>query len=499
MSTNSLQEVDLQQQVDESDGLASLLQKEFKPRTDQARDAVENAVKTLAQQALENTVTLSSDAYSTIQHIIAEIDNKLSEQINKILHHEEFQKLEGAWRGLHYLVSNTETDELLKFLFMYISKTQLGRTLKLYKGVSWDQSPIFKRIYEEEYGQFGGEPIGCIVGDYHFDHSPQDVELLGEMAKIGAAAHCPFISGASPAVMQMESWQELSNPRDLTKIFSNTEYAAWRSLRESDDARYLGLTMPRFLARLPYGARTNPVDEFDFEEEVEGANHDRYTWANSAYAMAANINRSFKEYGWCTSIRGVESGGAVDGLPAHTFPTDDGGVDMKCPTEIAISDRREAELAKNGFMPLVHRKNSDFAAFIGAQSLQKPEEYDDPDATANARLAARLPYLFACCRFAHYLKCIVRDKVGSFTDRDDMERWLNNWIMNYVDGDPVNSSQETKARKPLAAAEVQVTEIPDNPGYYAAKFFLRPHYQLEGLTVSLRLVSKLPSLKETDK
>ena len=382
---------------------------------------------------------------------------------------------------------------------MDISKKELGRTLKRYKGAAWDQSPIFKRIYEEEYGQFGGEPIGCIVGDYHFDHSPQDVELLGEMAKIGAAAHCPFISGAAPSVMQMDSWQELSNPRDLSKIFSNTEYAAWRSLRESDDARYLGLTMPRFLARLPYGARTNPVDEFDFEEAVDGANHDHYTWANSAYAMAANINRSFKEYGWCTSIRGVESGGAVDGLPAHTFPTDDGGVDMKCPTEIAISDRREAELAKNGFMPLVHRKNSDFAAFIGAQSLQKPAEYDDQDATANARLAARLPYLFACCRFAHYLKCIVRDKVGSFTDRDDMERWLNNWIMNYVDGDPVNSSQETKARKPLAAAEVQVTELPDNPGYYAAKFFLRPHYQLEGLTVSLRLVSKLPSLKDSEK
>ena len=306
MSTSSLKEVDLQQQTAEADGLASLLQKEFKPKTDQARDAVESAVKTLAQQALENTVTMSSDAYSTIQHIIAEIDRKLSEQINKILHHEEFQKLEGAWRGLHYLVNNTETDELLKIRFMNISKKELGRTLKRYKGAAWDQSPIFKRIYEEEYGQFGGEPIGCIVGDYHFDHSPQDVELLGEMAKIGAAAHCPFISGASPSVMQMDTWQELSNPRDLTKIFSNTEYAAWRSLRESDDARYLGLTMPRFLARLPYGARTNPVDEFDFEEEVEGANHDHYTWANSAYAMASNINRSFKEYGWCTSIRGVE-------------------------------------------------------------------------------------------------------------------------------------------------------------------------------------------------
>ena len=297
--------------------------------------------------------------------------------------------------------------------------------------MGWDQSPIFKKIYEQEYGQFGGEPFGCIVGDYYFDHSPQDVELLGEMARIGSAAHCPFITGTAPGVMQMESWQELANPRDLTKIFQNTEYAAWRSLRESEDARYLGLVMPRFLSRLPYGIRTNPVDSFDFEEQTDGANHN-------------------------------------------------------------------SELAKNGFMPLVHRKNSDFAAFIGAQSLQKPAEYHDPDATANARLASRLPYLFACCRFAHYLKCIVRDKIGSFREREEMERWLNDWVMNYVDGDPANSSQETKSRKPLAAAEVQVQEIEDNPGYYAAKFFLRPHYQLEGLTVSLRLVSKLPSLKTKD-
>jgi type VI secretion system protein ImpC len=367
--------------------------------------------------------------------------------------------------------------------------------LKRYKGVAWDQSPLFRKIYEEEYGQFGGEPFGCLVGDFYFNHSPPDVEMLGELSKIAAAAHAPFIAGASPELMQMDSWQELSNPRDLTKIFQNTEYAAWRSLRQSEDSRYVGLAMPRFLARLPYGARTNPVDEFDFEEDTDAANHDRYTWANSAYAMAANINRSFKQFGWCSSIRGVESGGAVEGLPSHTFPTDDGGVDQKCPTEIAISDRREAELAKNGFMPFVHRKNSDFAAFIGAQSLYQPVEYHDPDATANARLSGRLPYLFACCRFAHYLKCIVRDKIGSFRERDDMERWLNDWIMNYVDGDPVNSSQETKARKPLAAAQVVVDEVEDNPGYYTSKFFLRPHYQLEGLTVSLRLISRLPSAK----
>ncbi len=478
--------------------LTTLLNKEFKPKTDQAKEAVSNAIKTLAQQALENTVTISSDAYRTIQALIAEIDRKLSQQINKIIHHDDFQKLEGTWSGLHYLVNNTETDEMLKIRFMSATKNELSRTLKRYKGTGWDQSPLFKKIYEEEYGQFGGEPFGCLVGDYYFDHSPQDVELLGELAKIAAAAHCPFISGASPSVMQMESWQELSNPRDLTKIFQNTEYVAWRSLRESEDARYLGLVMPRFLTRLPYGIRTNPVDEFDFEEDTEGATHSNYTWTNAAYAMAANINRSFKEYGWCTSIRGVESGGAVANLPCHTFPSDDGGVDIKCPTEIAISDRREAELAKNGFISLVHRKNSDFAAFIGAQSLQKPGEYYDADASANAQLSARLPYLFACCRFAHYLKCIVRDKIGSFRERSDMEIWLNEWIMNYVDGDPANSSQETKARKPLAAAEVNVEELPDAPGYYNAKFFLRPHYQLEGLTVSLRLVSKLPSIKASE-
>jgi type VI secretion system protein ImpC len=318
---------------------------------------------------------------------------------------------------------------------------------------------------------------------------------MGEMAQISAAIHSPFIAGAAPGLMGMDSWQELSNPRDLTKIFSTPEYAAWRSLRESEDSRYLGLAMPRFLARLPYGAATDPVEEFDFEEDTEGADHTKYTWANSAYAMATNINRAFKMFGWCSRIRGIESGGAVEGLPTHTFPTDDGGVDMKCPTEIAISDRREAELAKNGYMPLVHKKNTDFAAFIGAQSLQKPAEYDDPDATANANLAARLPYLFASCRFAHYLKCIVRDKIGSFKERDDMQTWLQKWIMQYVDGDPKHSSEETKARKPLAAAEVVVEEVEGNPGYYTSKFFLRPHYQLEGLTVSLRLVSKLPSAK----
>ena len=479
----------------EGSDLASLLQKEFKPKSEDAKSAVEQAVQTLAQQALAQTQLISGDVVASIEAMIAAIDKKLSDQINLILHHDDFQKLEGAWRGLHYMVNNTETDEQLKIRVMNVSKTELSKTLKRYKGTNWDQSPIFKKIYAEEFGQFGGEPFGCLVGDYHFDQSAPDVELLAEMAKIAAAAHAPFITGASPTLLQMDSWQELANPRDLTKIFTTPEYAAWRSLRESEDAKYLGLAMPRFLARIPYGARTNPVEAFNFEEDTGSADHGRYTWANAAYAMATNINRSFKEFGWCSRIRGIESGGAVTNLPTHTLPTDDGGVDMKCPTEIAIEDRREAELAKNGFMPLIHRKNSDFAAFIGAQSLHKPAEYDDPDATANANLSARLPYLFACCRFAHYLKCIVRDKVGSFKEKDDVQRWLQQWILQYVDGDPTGSSEATKARLPLAAAEVVVDEDPANPGYYSSKFFLRPHYQLEGLTVSLRLVSKLPSAK----
>ncbi len=492
-------EAQSQSQIDvgviEGGGLSDLLNKEFKPKTSGAKQAIESAVHTLAQQALATTVTTSDDAVKTIEALIAAIDKKLTDQVNAILHHPDFQQLEAAWRGLAHLVNNTETDETLKIRVLNVSKKELSKTLGKFKGTAWDQSPIFKAIYEQEFGTPGGQPYGCLVGDYHFDHTPPDVELLGQIAQIAAAAHAPFLSATSPNVMNMESWSELSNPRDLTKIFQSAEYAPWRSLRESEDARYVGLSMPRFLARIPYGSKTNPVEEFAFEEDTAGADTSKYVWANSAYAMGVNVNRAFKLYGWCARIRGVESGGMVEGLPCHTFPTDDGGVDMKCPTEIAITDRREAELANNGFMPLSHWKNTDFAVFVGAQSLHKPAEYSDPDATANANLGARLPYLFSTCRFAHYLKCMVRDKIGSFKERADMERWLNDWIMQYVEPDPA-ASEDAKARRPLAAAEVVVAEVPGNPGYYSSKFFLRPHYQLEGLTVSLRLVSKLPSGKK---
>ncbi len=471
----------------------SMLQQEFKPRSDERKTAVEAAVRTLASQALASTNLISGDSVRAIEAIIAQIDKKLTEQVNLIIHHEDFKNLEGSWRGLKHLVFNTETDETLKIRVMNISKKDLGKTVKNFPGALWDQSPLFKKLYEEEFGTPNGEPYGCMIGDYQFDHTPPDVAILSGMSKIAAAGHCPFFAAAAPTVMNMDSWQELSNPRDLTKIFSSPEYAPWQSLRKSDDARYLGLTMPRYLARVPYGSKTDPVEAFSFEEETEGGSHDQYVWSNSAFAMGVNIARAFKLYGWCARIRGPESGGMVEGLPCHTFPTDDGGVDMKCPTEIAITDRRESELAKNGFIPLSHWKNTDYAVFMGAQSLQKPAEYEDADATANANISARLPYLFATCRFAHYLKTMVRDKIGSFKEREDMEKWLNNWINQYtVDA---SASEETKAKYPLAEAQVKIQEVPGNPGYYTSQFWLRPHYQLEGLTVSLRMVSKLPSVK----
>lgn len=469
-----------------------LLNQEFKPKSDEANLAVQSAVQTLVGQALEHANLVSENSVKTIESIIAELDKKLSAQVNLILHNEKFQELESAWRGLSYLVNNTETSESMKIRVMNISKKDLAKTLKKYKGTAWDQSPIFKRLYEDEYGTAGGEPFGCLIGDYYFNQTAPDLEIMKGMAQIAAAAHMPFISAAAPSIMNMESWQELSNPRDLTKIFSTPEYAAWRSFRESDDSRYVALTLPRVLSRMPYGAQTNPVEEFNFEEDTGAGASEKYTWMNAAYAMGVNIDRSFTEYGWCARIRGMESGGAVEELPTHTFPTDDGGTAMKCPTEIAITDRREAELSKNGFLPLCHWKNTDYAVFLGGQTVNKPQEYDNPDATANANLSARLPYIFATCRFAHYLKCIVRDKVGSFKEASDMQRWLSDWIANYVTSDP-NASEEVKAKYPLAEAKVEVEEVEGEPGYYNARFYLRPHYQLEGLTTSLRLVCKVPS------
>ena len=475
------------------DEFASLLKQSFKPRSERAAIEVENGVNTLIQQALADTSLIKSDVLDTIDEMIARLDEKLSAQVNEILHAPEFQQIESAWRGLHYLVFNSETDTTLKLRVMNVSKQELYKDLRLYPDAKWDQSPLFKAVYEQEYGTLGGQPFGALVADYHFDHSAVDVRLLRDLSKIAAAAHAPMITGAAPTLMGMDSWTELTNPRDLSKIFDTPDYAAWKSLRDSVDSRYVGLCMPRVLARLPYGAKSQPVEEFAFEEETDGHTGKKFAWMNAAYAMAVNINRAYKEWGWTVRIRGVQSGGEVVNLPTHTFPTDDGGIDLKCPTEIAISDRRENELSRSGLLPLIHRKNTDKAAFIGAQSLYRPKKYDKEEATAADNLSARLPYMFAVCRFSHYLKCMVRDQIGETKERQELERWLQSWINLYVDADPANSSIMVKARKPLAAARVDVFEDPENPGFYGARFYLRPHFQLEGMDIGMSLVSRLPA------
>lgn len=477
------------------DEFADLLKQSFKPRTERAASDVDNAIGILVGQALENAEVISDDVLDTIEEMISRLDQKLSEQMNEIMHNSVFQQIESNWRGLHHLVFNSETDAQLKVRVMNVSKQELSRMFKSYPGARWDQSPLFKKLYEHEFGQLGGQPYGSLVGDFYFNHSPMDVQLLRDISKIAGACHAPFFSGTDPGLMGFDTWDEINNPRDLSKVFDTPEYAAWRSLRDSEDSRYVGLCMPRVLARVPYGAKSEPVEEFGFEEVVEGHRGDNYAWMNAAYAMAVNVNRAFKEYGWCTRIRGVTSGGEVVNLPTHTFKTDDGGVDQKCPTEVAIPDRREAELAKSGLIPLIHRKNTDKAAFIGAQSLFKPRVFegkDGVDATAADNLSARLPYMFATCRFAHYLKCMMRDTVGSFKEKRDMEIWLQGWINNYVDPNPEVSTEDQKARKPLAAAKIDIREDEENPGYYFAKFFLRPHFQLEGVDVGLSLVSRVP-------
>jgi len=482
-------------QTKDPDEFPALLNQNFKPRTERAATEVENAVSTLVRQALSDTSVIKDDVLDTIEEMIARLDEKLTAQVNEILHAPEFQQIESAWRGLHYLVYNSETDSMLKIRVMNVSKNELYRNLRLFPGARWDQSPLFKQIYEQEFGQLGGEPFGALIGDYHFSHVPTDIQLLRDLSKIASAAHAPLFAGAEPTLLGMDSWTELSNPRDIGKIFDTPEYAAWKGLRDADDSRYIGLCMPRVLARLPYGAKSEPVEEFAFEEDTDGHQGNKYGWMNAAYAMAANVNRAFKEWGWCTRIRGVQSGGEVINLPTHTFPTDDGGVDLKCPTEIAISDRREHELAKSGLIPIIHRKNTDKAAFIGAQSVYKAKTYqgkDGVEATASDNLSSRLPYMFAVSRFAHYLKCMVRDKIGSTKEKEELQRWLQEWITEYVDGDPANSSEAIKARKPLAAAKVEIFPNEENPGYYNARFYLRPHYQLEGVDIGMSLVSRLP-------
>ncbi len=460
-----------------------------RPQTDQEAARAKDYFKQFLGQVVKPGQVISKDVEVNVKHWIAEIDSVLTHQLNEILHHPDFQKLESTWRGLHYLVHQSETGENLKIRVLNVSKRDLFKDLE--KAAEFDQSALFKKIYEEEYGQLGGQPYGMLVGDYDFGRGPEDISLLKMISNVAAAAHAPFVAAASPKMFNFDSYTELANPRDLAKIFDSVEYAAWKSFRESEDSRFVGLTCPKTLARLPYGAEFKRVEEFNFEEFVDGKDHDKYLWMNAAWSYATRLTDAFSKWGWFARTRGVEGGGRVEGLPVHTFPTDDGDVAMKCPTEVAITDRREFELSNLGFLPLIHAKGTDYAVFMGAQSCQKPKTYFDPDANANAELSAKFNLIMCTSRFAHYLKVMARDKIGSFMETKDCAQWLNDWIQNFV-CDPNGASDETKAKFPLADAKVEVREVEGRPGWYEAVAYLRPHYQLEALTTSMRLVAEVP-------
>jgi type VI secretion system protein ImpC len=459
-------------------------------------DRAQDLVKTLVQEALSGTVTFDKNLTRTIDRAIAAIDRRMSTQLNEIMHSPRFLQLEGSWRGLNHLVMNSETGTSLKIKVVNMTKRELNRDLT--KAVEFDQSQLFKKIYENEFGTPGGEPYGALIGDYEWTNHPDDIESLRLISNVAAASFAPFISAAGAGMFGFSDWTELSKPRDLAKIFETAEYAKWRGFRETEDARFVSLVMPRTLARVPYGAATAPVETFNYEEApfnaagaAQSMDHHDYCWMNAAYMMGERLTASFASSGFCVAIRGAEGGGKVDNLPFHVFQSDDGDMDAKCPTEIGITDRREFELSNLGFLPLCHYKNTDYAVFFGAQSTQKAKKYDRPDATANAAISSRLPYIMASSRFAHFLKVMARDKIGSFMEAKDCENWLNRWIGTYVNGN-ADAGPEMKAKYPLREAKVEVKEIPGKPGSYNAIAYLRPWLQMEELTTSMRMVANIP-------
>lgn len=478
-----------EEQQGETDLLSQILSEGRLAVDDSQTQRAKDMIGEFVSEIMQGQMTVSKNTEAMINSRIAEIDRMLSLQLNEVMHHEDFQKLEGSWRGLNHLVMNSETGTMLKIRVLNTSKKDLLKDME--RASEFDQSALFKKVYEEEFGTFGGAPFGALIGDYEFGNNPQDLSLLEKISNVAAAANAPFFSAASAQMFGWNEFQDLTEVRDIAKIFDRTEYAKWRSFRESEDSRYVGLCLPHTLMRLPYGSETKPTETFNYEEDVDGKDHKKYLWGNAAYSMGTRLTESFAKYQWCASIRGVEGGGLVQGLPVHTFKTDEGDIALKCPTEISITDRREKEFSDLGFIPLVHCKNTDYAAFFAAQSCQKAQKYDKDEANANARLSTQLPYIMAVSRFAHYLKAMMRDKVGSFMSRSNCETFLNQWIQNYVTPND-DASAETKAQYPLREARIDVSEVPGKPGVYRAVAFMRPHFQLDELSVSLRLVAELP-------
>jgi type VI secretion system protein ImpC len=476
----------------EPEGFLAELLEEARPQSDEERDAIRCLLERFLAEVLSREI-IQSDAERQLNTLIAEIDQKLSDQLNEVLHHPAFQKLEATWRGLKYLVDRTNSGPTLKIKVLNVTHGEMVKDLE--KAGSTERSILYHTVVESEYGMAGGKPYGMLMGDYEFTHMPEDMFLLQELSRIAAGCHSPFVAAASPRLFGLEHFAQLQGPDKVGGVFEGEAYTRWRSFRDADHSRYVALTMPRVLARLPYGETKRKVEAFNFEEAVDGRDHDKYLWMSAAWAYAARVTNAFDQDGWLARTRGVEGGGKVDDLPTDVFLTEQGLTAVKCPTEVAIPWWREFELSSLGFLPLLHWKDTDYAAFVGTQSCHKPVEYRGPlgaEATANAALAAKLNYILCVSRFSHYLRVMLATWLGRQMPREKVEAALNQWIASYVVEDPTKLLESDRYKYPLQDARVEVTPIPEQPGWFQAVVRLRPHLHLEGVTLSLRLVAKMP-------
>lgn len=459
-------------------------------------DATADERVTAAMQVFLNRLKISGEKVekldkNLLDHHIAELDYQISRQLDVVMHHDEFQKVESVWRGLKSLVDKTDFRQNVKLEVLDVSKEDLRQDFEDAPEII--QSGLYLHTYVAEYDTPGGEPIGAVISAYEFDASAQDMALLRNISKVAASAHMPFIGSAGPAFFLKETMEEVAAIKDIGNYFDRAEYIKWKSFRDTDDSRYIGLTMPRVLGRLPYGPDTVPVRSFNYVEEVKGPDHDKYLWTNSSFAFAANMVKSFINNGWCVQIRGPQAGGAVQDLPIHLYDLGTGN-QVKIPSEVMIPETREFEFANLGFIPLSYYKNRDYACFFSANSAQKPALYDTADATANSRINARLPYIFLLSRIAHYLKLIQRENIGTTKDRRLLELELNTWVRGLVT-EMTDPGDELQASHPLRDAKVIVEDIEDNPGFFRVKLFAVPHFQVEGMDVNLSLVSQMPKAK----
>lgn len=488
-------ETENQGQAEAAEGSLSFLDRAISATTQTPADTAKELFSVLAEQALSGTVTWDNNVTKTIENAISEIDRKLSKQLSEVMQQDDFQKLEGSWLGLQKLVKESDLGASLKIKMVDFSQDELLEQFEDAPAI--DRSPLFNALYQDEFGTAGGEPYGTFIGDYEFSAKDEDVALLRYMGEVAAACHSPFIAAANAQMFEFDDFTTFDEHKPVAAGFDSPAYAAWNSFRESDDARYVTLTLPRSMARLPYGAKGLGTDLFEYEEldtDMDGnpkpKNNDQLVWSNAAYDLGLKMTQAFTAFGWCTAIRGLDNGGKVENLPNLTYKTEAGDLVQQCPTEVNLTDEREKELSDLGFLPLVHYKSSNYGVFIGGQTTQKPKTYTDPDATSNAAISARLPYIMASGRIAHYLKVMGRDWLGSNLEATDVQSRLQTWIDQYTNSGAVGNAERSKT--PLCESAISVVEQPGKPGAYSAVAHLRPWLQLEELTTSVRMVAKIP-------